>query len=132
MALSDFFFYPSSAPACTINTSTNVTETHEPSPCDAAITTASFLFEPHHHQEEERGHKVDNYDATEEEDCGMIEDTFTFRLDKMWEYAQGHVSDTLRSPKLVLGVGWHDETNVPIGEVDVQFKAVSVVKVLVW
>lgn len=62
----------------------------------------------------------------------MIEDTFTFRLDKVLEYVHGHVHDTLRNPKLVLGVGWHEETNMPIGEVDVQFKAVSVVKVSVW
>lgn len=62
----------------------------------------------------------------------MIEDTFTFRLDKVLEYVHGQVSDTLLNPKLVLGVGWHEETNMPIGEVDVQFKAVSVVKVSVW
>lgn len=132
MALSDFFSYSSSVPAGTISTSTKATESQEPSPCDADITTATFLIEPHHHQEQERGYEVDKYDGADKEDCNKIEETFTLRLDKMWEYAHGHVSDTLRNPKVVLGVGWHDESNVPIGEVDVQFRAVSLVKVLVW
>ncbi|GAB5034572.1 Hypothetical protein NocV09_02000220 [Nannochloropsis oceanica] len=132
MTLSDFFSYSSSVPAGTISTSTKATETQEPSPCDADITTATFLIEPHHHQEQERGYEVDKYDGADKEDCNKIAEMFTLRLDKMWEYAHGHVSDTLRNPKVVLGLGWHDESNVPIGEVDVQFRAVSLVKVLVW
>ena len=134
MTLSDFFFHPRSSPATSTSSSTT-NEAHGPAPCDEATitTTATLLLEPHHQQEHEHGHELEKYDGTEvEEDCGVIEDTFTFRLDKVLEYVSGHVSDTLRNPKLVLGVGWHEETNMPIGEVDVQFKAVSVVKVSVW
>jgi len=135
MTLSDFFFHPSSSPATsTSTTSTNAIESHEPALCDDDITTtATLLLEPLHQQEHEHGHELEKYDGAEvEKECCVIEDMFTFRLDKVLEYVSGHVNDTLRNPKLVLGVGWHEETNTPIGEVDVQFKAVSVVKVSVW
>lgn len=61
--------------------------------------------------------------------CDVVEDTFTFRFDKLYDFVRGHVVDTLRKPRLVLAVGWHEETSTPTGELDIQFQAISVARI---
>lgn len=70
-------------------------------------------------------------DKTEEEDDGF-EDSFTFSPRKAYDYVVETVTTTVKNPKLKAGIAWNDDLSVPTGEIDLQLRNVSLVKISVW